>query len=134
MNYLSQVYPMANEPPLEKADKLIEFLLHHFSQEIKDFESYKEINNPGSYHMSECYTRNLWYDIEMIMNNMNMLIQDIQELDGRTASSMNHDARINMLSNDVYAMQQNMNSIFERLTKLEQQISENTQNKTDSDK
>jgi len=134
MNYLSQIFPMANEPPLEQADKLIEFLLHHFSDELKQYESYKEINSPGSYQMSECVTRNLWYDIELIMSNMNMIIQDIQELDGRTANYTNFDGRLNMLTNDVFAMQNNMNSILKRLDALEQQISENTQNKKDSDK
>ena len=63
-----------------------------------------------------------------------MIIQDIQELDGRTANYTNFDGRLNMLTNDVFAMQNNMNSILKRLDALEQQISENTQNKKDSDK
>jgi len=127
-----QQYPICDRELAGKLDQLNQFLLHHFADEIKAYESYKAVEN-RLFEPTDCAVQNITDDIQMLMQSLNTLIKMIEELDYRTENIQNHENRMINIENDIGQIRHTLGAMQQQIN-TKQTISTRSKNTNKTDK
>lgn len=134
MYYMADVYPVSVHDTCLQIDKLLMFLLHHFETEVKEHESFLQIEN-RVYQPTDNATQNLGSDIERFSYTLNQMIKNIQEQE-RTCINLVSQVAIQENTIDVLKAQHiSMQIQLEQAMKaIEELKSERNTKQNDNDK
>ena len=130
MKHMQQLYQVTTREPCQQLDKLNQFLLCHFSDQLAEFETYKTVDDSRwipTDNAMQCISD----DFNLVGITVNAMCDNIDTLVVEQNHMKIYQSRIDTLDSNVQMMMQANQVLQNRVLELE---SINTKKQTDEDK
>jgi hypothetical protein len=131
MKHMQQIYQVTTREPCQQLDKLNQYLLYNFSDQLAEFETYKTVDNGTWFTATDNAMQCISDDFNLFGTTINAMRDNIETLAVEQDYMKDYQTRIINLENTVRMMMTDNQILQNRVLELE---SINTKKQTDEDK